>query len=100
MRPFKAVLLAVAVSVLALGTARAEVKVHPIFSDNMVLQQGAELVVWGLAYPGERITVQISRKADGVADVASVVAMSVDGGVLECRPNRLREASWKPSAQP
>jgi serine/threonine protein kinase len=34
------------------------------------------------------------------ADVASVVAMSVDGGVLECRPTRLREPSWKPSAQP
>jgi serine/threonine protein kinase len=33
------------------------------------------------------------------ADVASVVAMSVDGGVLECRPNRLREPSWKPTAQ-
>ena len=31
------------------------------------------------------------------ADVASVVAMSVDGGVLECRPERLREPSWKPS---
>jgi serine/threonine protein kinase len=33
------------------------------------------------------------------ADVASVVAMSVDGGVLECRLNRTREPSWQPSAR-
>jgi serine/threonine protein kinase len=32
------------------------------------------------------------------ADVTSVVAMSVDGGVLECRPSRLREPSWKPAS--
>jgi serine/threonine protein kinase len=31
------------------------------------------------------------------ADVTSVVAMSVDGGVLECRPNPSREGSWRPS---
>jgi len=32
------------------------------------------------------------------ADVTSVVAMSVDGGVLECRPSLSGDASWKPSA--
>ena len=36
---------------LALGVlspaARADVKVHPIFSDNMVLQRDMEIVVWG-----------------------------------------------------
>ena len=41
--------------VLAAGTARADVKPHPAFSDNMVLQQGAEIVVWGKADPKEAV---------------------------------------------
>jgi sialate O-acetylesterase len=40
------------------GTAaRAAVKPHALFSDNMVLQQGMEVPVWGTASPGERVTV-------------------------------------------
>jgi len=62
MRPLKAVLLAVAASVLALGTARADVAPHPIFSDNMVLQQGTDVVVWGTAAPGELVNVSLERK--------------------------------------
>ena len=60
MRLVKAVLLAVSVSVLAMGTARADVTPHPIFSDNMVLQQGTEVVVWGTAAPGE----EVNRRQD------------------------------------
>lgn len=60
MRPFQAVLLAAA-SVLALGTARADVSPHPIFTDNMVLQRGTELTVWGKAAPGEAVTVSLGK---------------------------------------
>ena len=63
MRPFKAVLLAATVSVLALGTARADVKPHPLFSDNMVLQQGTAIVVWGKADPNEPVTVELEQRA-------------------------------------
>lgn len=63
MRPVKAVLLAVVASVLALGTARADVTPHPIFSDNMVLQQGTEIVVWGKAAPEEEISVSLNQTA-------------------------------------
>jgi sialate O-acetylesterase len=59
MRPVKAALLAVVVSVLAMGTARADVKPHSIFADNMVLQRGTEIVVWGQAAPGEKVTVYL-----------------------------------------
>jgi sialate O-acetylesterase len=75
MRPFKAVLLALAASVLVLGTARADVKPHPIFSDNMVLQQGTDIVVLGTAEPKEKVVVTLtltvkggpSRSSDGFA---------------------------------
>ncbi|MBA4067404.1 MAG: sialate O-acetylesterase [Isosphaera sp.] len=58
MRLFGPLLLAA----LAAGPARADVKPHPIFSDNMVLQQGTEVVVWGKADPGEDVQVTIERK--------------------------------------
>jgi sialate O-acetylesterase len=61
MRLLKALLLAALVG-LGAGTARADVKPHPIFSDNMVLQQGVDVVVWGKADAGEQVTVEIERK--------------------------------------
>ncbi|MBN9118739.1 MAG: sialate O-acetylesterase [Planctomycetes bacterium] len=67
MRPVKAVLLAAVASVLALGTARADVKPHPIFSNNMVLQQGTDVVVWGKADPDEAVGVELTRKTTGAA---------------------------------
>jgi len=49
------------VFITALGFAlasRADFKVAPVFSDNMVLQQGQPLPVWGWADDGEVITVR------------------------------------------
>jgi sialate O-acetylesterase len=80
MRPFKAVLLAVTVSVLALGTARADVTPHPIFSDNMVLQQGTDIVVYGKAAPGESVTVKLEQKtATSASGAASGVTADEKG---------------------
>ncbi len=58
---------------LTAGTARADVTPHPIFSDNMVLQQGTDIVVWGKAAPGEEINVSLERKTanEGSATGAS-----------------------------
>src|SRR4051812_42694172 len=42
--------------------ARADVRLPHLFSDNMVLQQGKPLPVWGTAQPGEKVTVKISGK--------------------------------------
>ena len=39
-------------------SARAEVKLHGLFSDNMVLQQGISAPVWGWADDGEIVTVE------------------------------------------
>ena len=38
--------------------ARADVKLHGLFSDNMVLQRDAAVPVWGWADDGEKVTVE------------------------------------------
>src|SRR2546425_1055526 len=49
------------VAVLAFAaTARADVKLHPLFTDNMVLQQGVEVPVWGKADPAEIVHIEFT----------------------------------------
>ena len=40
----------------------AKVELPNVFSDNMVLQQGKLVNVWGTADPGERITVKFAKQ--------------------------------------
>jgi len=50
---------ALVVVLLAVGLcASADVKLHGLFTDGMVLQQGKEVPVWGKADEGERVTVR------------------------------------------
>jgi len=64
----RSILLSFAFVAFATLSARAEVKLHALFTDNMVLQRGASVPVWGWADEGERITVQFgSQKASTVA---------------------------------
>ena len=39
------------------GSVSAKVVLPAIFSDNMVLQQNAQVNLWGKATPGERVSV-------------------------------------------
>ncbi len=58
-------------AILSLHAKAQETKpfVHPIFSDNMVLQRGISAPVWGWAKPGEIVTVRFAGKsAVGKAD--------------------------------
>src|SRR5215207_2648387 len=51
------------------GMARADVRVPSVIGNNMVLQQGRKVRVWGWAEPGERVTVSFrGEKADATAD--------------------------------
>ncbi|MDT5270504.1 MAG: sialate O-acetylesterase [Acidobacteriota bacterium] len=51
------------------GAARADVRVPSIIGDNMVLQQGRKVRVWGWAEPGERVTLSFrGDKASATAD--------------------------------
>ena len=58
-RSHRACVTAVTTCVLTLlaTSARADVKLSPLFADHMVLQQGAPVPVWGTADAGEQVTV-------------------------------------------
>ena len=62
MRSQKLLVLGVLAGFVAVPAARADVKPHPLFTDNAVLQRGVEIPVWGLAEPGEKVTVELSSK--------------------------------------
>jgi sialate O-acetylesterase len=50
-------------------SAQAEVQVPAIIGDNMVLQAGIKVRIWGKANPGERVTVLFNSKtAQATAD--------------------------------
>lgn len=71
-------LLLAAVAAVA-PAARADVKVHPIFSDNMVLQRDTEIVVWGTADDGDRVSVSLAGGGGGGKPGNSVQAQVTDG---------------------
>ena len=45
---------------LIMGSAQADVQLPAIFGDNMVLQSGVPVPVWGWAEPGERVCVTVA----------------------------------------
>ena len=52
-------------------TACAKVKLSPLFSDNMVLQQEAEVPVWGKASPEMRVIVIPSWSGEKYENIAA-----------------------------
>ncbi len=52
--------LAISILVMLSAAPRAEVKPHQLFCDNMVIQQGIPVPVWGTAEPGEDVAVSIA----------------------------------------
>jgi sialate O-acetylesterase len=62
-------LVACSLCVLAVGSARAEIKLPSVLGDHMVLQRDKPLPIWGWADPSEEVTVEfgsskVSTKAD------------------------------------
>ena len=41
--------------------AKAEVKLHPIFTDNMVLQRDKPIPIWGTATPSEQVSLILDK---------------------------------------
>ena len=53
------------------GVAAADVELHPLFRDHMVLQRQAKVPVWGKASSGEKVSVSmLGNRAEAVADAA------------------------------
>jgi sialate O-acetylesterase len=65
-------LFVLAAAVAFAGPTLADVKPHPLFSDDMVLQRGGECPVWGTADPGEPVTVKLVRQSTSGAEMSSV----------------------------
>ena len=48
---------------------QAQLELHPVFTDNMVLQKDVPVPIWGKAYPNEAISIFIGKeKYKGIAD--------------------------------
>ena len=56
-------LLLAGLAAVAAPAAHADVKPHPLFTDNMVLQRGTTCPIWGTADPGENVTVTIDSQS-------------------------------------
>jgi sialate O-acetylesterase len=57
--------------------ARADVKVHPVFSNNMVIQRDVDTVVWGTADASEKVVVDLF---DGKKELSKGEATADDKG--------------------
>jgi len=79
----------------AVTLASAEVRTAAVFSDNMVLQQGKAVAVWGWADPGEKVRVTFGKcSGSAVADKqgnwkVSIGPLNVNSTGIELRVNTL-----------
>ncbi|MDP2982458.1 MAG: sialate O-acetylesterase [Candidatus Latescibacter sp.] len=60
-------LIPLALMFLAISPAWPDVKTPSIFGDSMVLQRGIPLPVWGMADPGEKVTVTLGDNSASTA---------------------------------
>ena len=83
--------LAGLVVVLAAGGLRAEVSLPAIFSDNMVLQQGKPVPVYGTAAPAEKVTVEIcGQRKQATADAAGDWKVMLEPLTWQSEPTEMR----------
>lgn len=71
-RSARSFIYSIIVSLIVLsGSVWAEVTLNPLFTDNMVLQRGIKVKVWGTAEAGEKVTAAIcGQTATATADAA------------------------------
>src|SRR5215472_2678315 len=74
-------ILVLFVAFIFVAAARADVKLPALFSDNMVLQQGMSVPVWGWADEGEEVVVIFRGKA--------VKSKTVDGKWMVKLPSHI-----------
>lgn len=59
--------------ILGFGIAQAEIKLPAIFSDNMLLQQNAQMNIWGKADANKTVTIKASWSKNAVKVTADAV---------------------------
>ena len=60
MKRLRSILLSSFLAVATINNANAEIKMNPLFTDNMVMQQQSDAPVWGKAEPGAKVKVTTS----------------------------------------
>ena len=70
---FAAMLSAAAIA----SPAQADVKLHNLFTENMVIQRDQPITVWGTAAPQEKVTVTLS---DGKSEVGKAETTATEKG--------------------
>jgi sialate O-acetylesterase len=76
--------------ILLTVNVNAELKMSKIFSDNMVLQRGIALPVWGWTSPGEKVTVNFKeQQKSSVADGEGKWMLKLDPLAVSSKPDKL-----------
>ncbi len=88
----RGITIALFICLSAAPAARAEVKLHPLFTDHMVLQADAKVTVWGTADPDEKVAVSVGEnKAETTAGKdrawSAQLAPMKAGGPVELKVN-------------
>ena len=83
-------ILSLVLLLVNVGAVFADVKLPAVISDNMVLQRGMEVPIWGWAEPGENISVMASWQGRGCSTKADKdgkwmvkIFQSIAGGPFE-----------------
>jgi sialate O-acetylesterase len=61
-KPFNQLIISSLVLFLLHVSVQANVRLPVLISDGMVLQRDTKLIIWGWAYPGEKVKVKFNRK--------------------------------------
>ncbi len=84
-------LLAGLAVILSTCSVRADVRMHAIFSDNMVVQKGVTVPVRGWAEPGEKVAVDFAgQHKETVADAAGQWTVALDPLAQSAAPAGMR----------
>jgi len=88
-------LAVLAVFAASAAPVSAEVKLHPLFQDNMVLQRGRAVPVWGKADPDEKVSVrlkdqEIATTADNKGNWKVELKDLKAGGPFELTVNNIK----------
>ena len=59
----KTFLTLLALTFAAIANLQAEIRMPALFTDNMVLQRGVSVPIWGFASDGEKVTVKFQRQS-------------------------------------
>jgi sialate O-acetylesterase len=68
----KRILFTSVVLMISVLTCKSNVSLPAIFGDNMVLQQKSDVIFWGWAKPGEKVTIKADWMTEGLSVTGSV----------------------------